>query len=75
MTQIRITTKDARFAAEHGTGLDAVMDTVIEVAEIERVTFAGREMIRFDMASVAGGRLPRDWANRWTMYPATRIVG
>lgn len=74
--RIAITTKDKAFATQHGTGLDASGDTVITVPDesIERLNFAGAGMIRFDMALVAGGRLPRDWGNRWTMLPQSRIV-
>jgi hypothetical protein len=74
--RIAITTKDEAFATQHGTGLDASGRTVITVpdASIEWLKFAGASMIRFDMALVAAGRLPRDWANRWTMLPQSRIV-
>lgn len=74
--RIAITTKDEAFATQHGTGLDASGRTVITVADesVERLNFASAGMIRFDMALVAGGRLPRDWGNRWTMLPQSRIV-
>jgi hypothetical protein len=73
--RIRITTTDNAFAAEIGSGLAEDKSTVITIADdkVERLTFAGRDMIRFDMAAVASGRLPKDWGNRYTMYPATRI--
>lgn len=74
--RVTINTKDEAFATQHGTGLDASGRTVITVpdASVERLSFAGADMVRFDMALVAAGRLPRDWGNRWTMLPQSRIV-
>ena len=73
-TRIRITTTDATFAMRYGNGLGDDGGTVIAVDSdsIERVRFAGHDMIRFDMLLV--GAMPKDWANRYTMYPATRLV-
>lgn len=69
--RIAITTADSTFAAAHET--DSVGDVVITVPDsaVEYLTFAGAEMVRFDMAVV--GKLPRDWANRYTMYPVSRV--
>jgi hypothetical protein len=74
--RVTINTKDGAFATKHGTGLDASGQTVITIPDesVERLNFASAGMIRFDMALVAGGRLPRDWGNRWTMLPQSRIV-
>ncbi len=42
-------------------------------SNVERVTFASRDMIRFDLRSVAK-RLPSDWSNANAMIPAAHIV-
>ena len=72
MTRVEILTADTTWAAKYGTpGRQG--RTVIEVAAVERLTFAKVSMIRFDLATVAK-RLPRDCGNRWYMAPAVHEV-
>jgi hypothetical protein len=56
----------------HGTDIKGVMyfTTTIEVPAVERVKFAGADMIRFDL----GPDAPRDH-NRAAMYPVSYLVG
>lgn len=70
MVQVEIRTSDATWSQQHGTpGRDG--RTVVSVASVEPTTFAGRDMVRFDL----GAKLPSDWPNRWAMVPASWIVG
>lgn len=71
-TRIAITTTDTAYAATHE--VDSTGRVIVEINDsaIERLTFAGRDMIRFDLQSA--GKLPRDFGNRYAMYPSTRIV-
>ncbi|MEV7264689.1 hypothetical protein AB0N38_14165 [Micromonospora aurantiaca] len=69
MVQLEIRTSDAQWARQHGTpGRDE--RTVIKVDKVEPLTFAGRDMVRFDL----GAKLPSDWPNRWGMVPASWVV-
>lgn len=66
---VEILTSDTAWAVKHGTpGRNG--RTAVQIAAVERLTFAGADMIRFDLGTVAK-RLPRDWGNRWTMIPAS----
>jgi hypothetical protein len=55
----------------HGTDIKGVnyFQVEIQVSEVERVTFAGASMIRFDI----GDDAPSDH-NRHAMYPETYLV-
>jgi len=46
---------------------------VVEVGDVEYLTFAGVPMARFDLQVL--GRLPRDWGNRWTMTHVKHVLG
>lgn len=72
MTQIEILTGDTAWAAKHGKP-GRKGRTVVTVADVEPVRFAGVDMVRFDLRSVTR-QLPCDWKNRWTMVPATYVV-
>ena len=56
----------------HGTDISGVVyfQTIAEVDAIERTTFAGAKMIRFDF----GDDAPRDGACN-AMYPESYLVG
>ena len=79
MAQVKINTSDIAWIKRHaiaepvahGTDIKGVMyfGTTIEVAGVERVKFAGADMIRFDLGKDA----PRDH-NRHAMYPAHYLV-
>ena len=69
MTRIEIRTEDTAWAAEHSTpGRDGRV--VVSAEAVERVTFAGQDMVRFDL----GTALPSDWWNRYAMVPASWVV-
>lgn len=69
MVQVEIRTSDAQWAQQHGApGRDERI--VITVDSVERLTFAGRDMVRFKL----GAKLPSDWPNRWGMVPASWVV-
>ena len=78
--KVKINTSDVAWIKRHGldepvaygTDIKGVMyfSTVIEVARVERVKFAGASMIRFDI----GDDAPRDH-NRNAMYPETYLTG
>jgi len=70
--RIAINTTDTQYAAAHETDSAGRVIVTVDDSIVEHVTFAGRDMIRFDLQSV--GKLPRDFGNRYAMYPATRIV-
>lgn len=78
---VRINTSDMNWIRRHASEDDAVVygtdiqghvyfQVEIQIPEIERVRFAGAEMIRFDL----GDDLPSDAMNRWTMVPASYLV-
>jgi hypothetical protein len=79
MTQVKINTSDVDWIRKHGIGepvpigtdVQGAMNfgTVVEVAGVEHVKFAGADMIRFDLGKDA----PRDH-NRHAMYPAHYLV-
>lgn len=71
-TRIEIRTTDTDWAARNATpGRNGRV--VISVDTVERLPFAGVDMVRFDMQTVAK-RLPNDWFNRYTMVPASWVV-
>lgn len=76
---VKINTSDTEWIERHasdavayGTDIKGQMyfATTITVPSVERKTFAGADMIRFDL----GEDFPRDH-NRWAMYPAAYLVG
>ena len=79
MATVKINTSDIDWIKRHGTGEPVThgtdtkgamfFTTEIEVAGVERVTFAGAKMIRFDI----GPRAPRGH-NRYAMYPESYLV-
>lgn len=72
--QVKIRTSDKQWTAEHSERTDDGAAVVtIPGDKVERVTFAGREMVRFDLRIV--GKLPADWPNAWAMLPSTYVVG
>jgi hypothetical protein len=75
MTQIKVRTTDQQWIAKHAQRVEDEA-AVINVADsaIERLTFAGCAMVRFDLRTV-GKRIPRDWPNPWAMLPTTYVVG
>lgn len=71
---VKINTSDLEWIQRHGTdpvvhGTDikgvVYFNTTVEVPAVERLTFAGADMIRFDL----GPDAPRDHS-RQAMYPA-----
>lgn len=73
MVQVEIRTSDQQWSQQHGTpGRDERV--VVDVEHVEPLTFAGRDMVRFDLAQVSA-TLPSDWLNRWAMVPASWLVG
>lgn len=80
MATVKINTSDLDWIRKHGLSEPVVYGTDIKgtvyfateitVPTVERVTFAGADMIRFDL----GPDGPRD-SSRWAMYPATYLVG
>lgn len=70
--RIAITTTDAEYAAMRETDDQGRVIVTIPDAQVERLTFAGRDMIRFDLR--LAGNLPKGWANPFTMYPVSRIA-
>jgi hypothetical protein len=72
--QIELRTSDTAWAAAHSTpGRDGRVIVTVPDAATTALTFAGREMIRFDMREIAP-ELPRDYPNPYTMQPASWIV-
>ena len=80
MPVVRINTSDTEWIRRHadeddvipyGTDARGVMyfQADVEVASVERVTFAGADMIRFGLAD-----RPADHARPGAMYPATYLV-
>lgn len=73
MIQVNIRTTDRNWADTHGTAThdegDALLVTV-NAANPEHLTFAGQQMVRFDL----GARIPRDYPTRWVLTPAAHIV-
>ena len=80
MALVKINTSDTEWITRrgqdepvvHGTDIKGAVyfQTVIEVASIERTTFAGAKMIRFDL----GTDLPSDALNRAIMCPESYLV-
>jgi hypothetical protein len=74
MTRVKIRTTDQQWTAKHAERVeDEAAIVAIPTAAIERLTFAKRDMIRFDLR-VVGKRLPRDWMNPHTMLPTSYVV-
>lgn len=79
MTRVKINTSDVAWIKRHGLGepvahgtdIKGVMyfGTVIEVAKVEHVKFAGARMVRFDI----GADAPCDH-NRHAMYPESYLA-
>jgi hypothetical protein len=79
MSTVKINTSDTDWIERHGHGepvaygtdIKGVMyfQTMVEVASVQHVKFAGASMIRFDL----GPDAPRD-ANRHAMYPESYLV-
>ncbi len=81
MATVKVNTSDLDWIKRHGHGLEGPIPygtdirgvmyftTPVEVAAVERVTFAGASMIRFDL----GPDAPRDHP-RWAMYPGSYLV-
>lgn len=67
--KVEIRTDDTAWAIEHGQpGRDG--RTVVTVAAVEPVTFAGKRMVRFTLPSA-----PRDWRGQTTaMSPDEWVV-
>jgi hypothetical protein len=72
----RTYTKDAKWAAQHALTVDGpsaggyyTIRLPLDETKTHRGTFAGVEMIRFDMVAMFGS-MPRDWWNRHTAIPA-----
>ena len=80
MATVKVNTSDLEWVKRHGHGLEGPVaygtdikgvmyfTAPVTVAEVERVKFAGADMIRFDL----GPDAPRDH-NRYAMYPATYL--
>ena len=75
---VKVNTSDAEWISRHGTdpvayGTDIsgamYFQVIVTVASVERVTFAGADMIRFDL----GPDAPRD-SSRYAMYPASYLL-
>jgi hypothetical protein len=72
--RVKIRTTDQQWTAQHAERTEDEAAVVsIPTSAIERLTFAGRDMIRFDLR-VVGKRLPRDWMNPHTMLPTSYVV-
>lgn len=78
MSQVKVNTSDVEWIKRnatdpvaYGTDIKGALyfQATISVAAVERTTFAGADMIRFDL----GADAPRDHS-RWAMYPATYLV-
>jgi len=81
MTTVRINTSDTEWIERHGHGLEGPVaygtdangvmyfTAEVEVASIERVSFAGAKMIRFDLAD-----RPADHVRPGAMYPESYLV-
>lgn len=69
MTQVEIRTTDSKWSSTRGhAGRDG--RTVIAVAEVEPLTFAGTAMVRFTLDTP-----PADYLNPTVMVPAAWVVG
>lgn len=75
-TRVKIRTNDRAWAArnnldfqDEGMG-DGYGFATLTVPTVEQVTFAGRDMVRFNL----GADLPRDYPNPWVLTPATNVV-
>jgi len=72
--RIKIRTTDTQWTADHAESVtDGIAIVSVPAKSVERLTFANREMIRFDLR-VIGKRIPRDWGNAAAMLPASYVV-
>lgn len=73
MVAVKIRTSDKTWAERLGLAVedeskgDGFALVTVHVPDVERLTFAGRAMVRFDL----GADLPRDYPNRWVLTPAS----
>lgn len=71
---IMIRTTDAQWSARHGVGTrDGATVITVPAETVQSVTFAGRDMVRFDIRRAVGS-IPSDYPNPWMQVPATFIV-
>jgi hypothetical protein len=81
MAVVRINTSDTAWIKRHANEDDVIpygsdvqgnmyFQIEVTVPNVEHVTFARTDMIRFDL----GKDLPRDAMNRWVMCPAAKYL-